>query len=90
MRKIGRNESCPCGSGKKFKHCHLGREEELMVIRTETMEREISQHITTLPEVNYGRSKEFADALSIRELTGNPRFSGIKFIDFELDVTYFK
>jgi preprotein translocase subunit SecA len=20
--KIGRNESCPCGSGKKFKHCH--------------------------------------------------------------------
>ncbi len=21
-RKIGRNESCPCGSGKKFKHCH--------------------------------------------------------------------
>ena len=21
-RKIGRNESCPCGSGKKYKHCH--------------------------------------------------------------------
>ena len=20
--KIGRNEACPCGSGKKFKHCH--------------------------------------------------------------------
>ena len=20
--KIGRNEPCPCGSGKKFKHCH--------------------------------------------------------------------
>ncbi len=20
--KIGRNEQCPCGSGKKFKHCH--------------------------------------------------------------------
>ena len=19
---VGRNESCPCGSGKKFKHCH--------------------------------------------------------------------
>ena len=23
--KIGRNDSCPCGSGKKFKYCH-GRE----------------------------------------------------------------
>ncbi|MEO7558012.1 MAG: SEC-C metal-binding domain-containing protein, partial [Gammaproteobacteria bacterium] len=21
-RKIGRNEMCPCGSGKKYKHCH--------------------------------------------------------------------
>ena len=20
--KVGRNEECPCGSGKKFKHCH--------------------------------------------------------------------
>jgi len=24
-QKVGRNEKCPCGSGKKFKHCH-GRE----------------------------------------------------------------
>ena len=22
MPKVGRNEPCPCGSGKKFKHCH--------------------------------------------------------------------
>jgi preprotein translocase subunit SecA len=22
QKKIGRNEKCPCGSGKKFKHCH--------------------------------------------------------------------
>ena len=20
--KIGRNDTCPCGSGKKYKHCH--------------------------------------------------------------------
>jgi len=20
--KVGRNESCPCGSGRKYKHCH--------------------------------------------------------------------
>ncbi len=24
--KIGRNEPCPCGSGKKYKHCCLGKE----------------------------------------------------------------
>ena len=21
-KKVGRNEKCPCGSGKNFKHCH--------------------------------------------------------------------
>jgi preprotein translocase subunit SecA len=26
----GRNDPCPCGSGKKFKVCHLGREQELI------------------------------------------------------------
>ncbi len=25
--KVGRNDPCPCGSGKKYKHCH-GREQE--------------------------------------------------------------
>jgi len=24
-RKIGRNEPCPCGSGLKYKKCHLGK-----------------------------------------------------------------
>lgn len=24
-KKIGRNDPCPCGSGKKYKHCCLGR-----------------------------------------------------------------
>ncbi len=27
MGKIGRNEQCPCGSGKKYKHCCLLREQ---------------------------------------------------------------
>ncbi|MBC2717962.1 MAG: hypothetical protein HF978_21915 [Desulfobacteraceae bacterium] len=25
--KIGRNEPCPCGSGKKYKHCCLEKHE---------------------------------------------------------------
>jgi len=23
MEKLGRNDLCPCGSGKRFKNCHL-------------------------------------------------------------------
>ncbi len=29
MGDISRNDPCPCGSGKKYKSCHLGREQEL-------------------------------------------------------------
>jgi tetratricopeptide (TPR) repeat protein len=28
MAKPGRNDRCPCGSGKKYKHCCLARDEE--------------------------------------------------------------
>lgn len=28
MSKIGRNDPCPCGSGKKYKHCHLNIDKE--------------------------------------------------------------
>lgn len=27
-RKLGRNDPCWCGSGKKYKHCHLGHKEK--------------------------------------------------------------
>ncbi len=26
MTKIGRNDTCPCGSGKKYKHCCLAQD----------------------------------------------------------------
>ena len=25
MTTVSRNDPCPCGSGKKYKHCHLGK-----------------------------------------------------------------
>ncbi|MCE2453841.1 MAG: SEC-C domain-containing protein, partial [Nitrospinae bacterium] len=34
-KKIGRNEPCWCGSGKKYKHCHLGRENQTPLQRWE-------------------------------------------------------
>lgn len=27
MAKVGRNEPCPCGSGKKYKYCCLDKDE---------------------------------------------------------------
>ncbi len=81
MKKIGRNDPCPCGSGKKFKRCHMGREGELALDSMEEISDEMSSWITDLPEVNYGRSREMVDALDIRELTGNN--IGIRFVDLK-------
>ena len=29
LNEAGRNDTCPCGSGKKYKKCHLQADEEL-------------------------------------------------------------
>jgi len=81
MKQIGRNEPCPCGSGKKFKRCHLGREGELIVHKMEHIPDNAGKRIIDLPEVHYGRSKEFLEALDIEELTGAR--TGIKMIDLQ-------
>jgi SEC-C motif-containing protein len=89
MKKIGRNDPCPCGSGKKFKHCHLGREDELALNGMGDISMEMSEKITGLPSVHYGRSQEMLEALDIKKLTGSE--IGIKFVDLkqygDLDVS---
>jgi hypothetical protein len=79
MKKTGRNDPCPCGSGKKFKHCHLGKEDELTLEGMGEFSLEMSAEITALPNVWYGRSKEMTDGLDVKQLTGV--VAGVKFID---------
>ncbi|MFO7783144.1 MAG: SEC-C domain-containing protein [Desulfatiglandales bacterium] len=79
MKNVGRNDPCPCGSGKKFKKCHLGREEELSFDGSSGFTEEMSRMITSLPEVNYGRCREMVDALDIPELTSER--VGVRFVD---------
>ncbi len=35
-KKIGRNEPCPCGSGKKYKHCCLNRHQTAAPVKQKT------------------------------------------------------
>ena len=80
MKKTGRNDPCPCGSGKKFKNCHLGKEDQLThEVAAGEFSPEDSAHITGLPPVSYGRSREMLDGLDIQKLTGSS--AGVKFID---------
>ena len=38
--KVGRNDECPCGSGKKYKSCHLSQGEEWLHQMAYKQERE--------------------------------------------------
>ncbi|MFO7987114.1 MAG: SEC-C metal-binding domain-containing protein [Desulfatiglandaceae bacterium] len=79
MKKIGRNDPCPCGSGKKFKNCHLGKEDELTLEGRGEFSADMSRRITALPQVWYGRSQEMVQSLDLYKLTGVA--AGIRLID---------
>ncbi len=79
MIKVGRNDPCPCGSGKKFKKCHSGREDELSFDGMEEFTEEMSRMITSLREVSYGRCREMSDRLDLPGLTGKDL--GVRFVD---------
>ncbi len=79
--KIGRNDPCPCGSGKKFKKCHMGKEDELILDSMGEFTEEMSRKITGLPEVNYGRCREIIDSIDMHELTG--KVIGIRLVDLK-------
>jgi SEC-C motif len=56
MAKLGRNDPCPCGSGKKYKNCHLPIEEaqrsELLLLRraVDTLMPKLLDHARAMPE----------------------------------------
>ena len=42
MGKIGRNDACPCGSGRKFKRCCLGKQQEQTANLTEVQKAQVT------------------------------------------------
>jgi hypothetical protein len=81
MLNIGRNDPCPCGSGKKFKKCHMGREEDLVLEKLQYLPEEASKNITSLPEVDYGHCQKLLKALDWSKLAQSE--VGIKFVDLK-------
>ncbi|CKY35911.1 SEC-C motif-containing protein%2Ctetratricopeptide repeat protein [Mycobacterium tuberculosis] len=66
-RDLGRNEACWCGSGRKYKKCHLGREALPLAERVDWLYAKASQHALSgdwtglLAEVSYERFR-YADS----------------------------
>lgn len=42
MRKIGRNDRCPCGSGKKYRHCCLEQDKQSNITRIVRLDTEMN------------------------------------------------
>jgi tetratricopeptide (TPR) repeat protein len=65
-RDLGRNEPCWCGSGRKYKKCHLGREQLPLADRARWLYAKAMQHVLMsgwndlLIEVGYERCR-YAD-----------------------------
>jgi hypothetical protein len=71
-RDLGRNEPCWCGSGRKYKKCHLGREQLTLAERVNWLYEKAAQYAELsgwrelLAEVGYERYRhthDFAEAL---------------------------
>ena len=66
-RDLGRNEPCWCGSGRKYKKCHLGREQLTLAQRTNWLYEKAAQYAAfsgwreLLAEVGYERYRHTHD-----------------------------
>ena len=40
LKTTGRNDHCPCGSGKKYKKCHWAEDERMRTATLKTLEEE--------------------------------------------------
>ncbi len=64
---LGRNEPCWCGSGRKYKKCHLGREQLTLAQRANWLYEKAAQHAAfsgwreLLAEVGYERYRHTHD-----------------------------
>ncbi len=78
---VGRNDPCPCGSGKKFKKCHMGRESEIIEDKFSPDPGQAAQAITRLPPADHPRAREMAAQVEITSATG--RKIEIKLVDLD-------
>jgi SEC-C motif-containing protein len=78
---IGRNDPCPCGSGQKFKRCHLGQEKDLITDKLTQDPAQVAVAITKLPVCDHPRAAEMAASLEITSPAG--KALSIKLVDLK-------
>jgi SEC-C motif len=74
MAKIGRNEKCPCGSGKKYKHCHGS------IVHLEQFHDAMTkmQHRAEADQVQQQRQQGLGKPIISTETSSGHRFVAVK------------
>ena len=67
MASVGRNEPCPCGSGRKYKHCHL-REHARAALEASVEEEEAPVEDSLSDEEVAARQAAFEDGPTMNTL----------------------
>jgi hypothetical protein len=83
MAKIGRNDTCPCGSGLKYKRCCLGKQQSVSSNLTEAQKIQISLQ----NEINAIQKLASKSKFKVRELGVFVLFSTDKGDAWLLEVT---
>jgi hypothetical protein len=74
-----RNDPCPCGSGKKFKNCHMSHPDDLLTDQMQLSPGEIALRISKLPGAEHQWAREIVKDLVFTSKAG--RKVRIKLVD---------
>lgn len=73
-KQVGRNEPCPCGSGKKYKHCHMRSDrEEAQQAEIEAAKRAEEERLAQIRERAQARQEESNASPSLDEFDDDDR-----------------
>ncbi len=70
LKATGRNDRCPCGSGKKYKKCHLAEDEGMRTATLKALEEEAMAKARAAKDAEDGEGK--ADTKGADKSTRSP------------------
>ncbi|MEO5837731.1 MAG: SEC-C metal-binding domain-containing protein [Acidimicrobiales bacterium] len=76
----GRNDPCPCGSGRKYKHCHLGKERVALIDRAPWLYAKARRYLRD----NRHRSVVMDIARTMHDASGRAGLALLDFLEFEM------
>ena len=71
LKTTGRNDHCPCGSGKKYKKCHLAEDEGTRIATLKALEEEATARAKAAKDAEDGEGR--ADTKGADKSTGSTR-----------------